>query len=76
MSDVPVQLIVAAFQEEKAAKEALATLKEAKNAGLIKIENAAVLRKDARASCTSKRPRIWVAAKALHLAALPVRLSG
>ena len=48
MSDVPVQLIVAAFQEEKAAKEALATLKEAKNAGLIKIENAAVLRKDAK----------------------------
>jgi uncharacterized membrane protein len=48
MSDVPVQLIVAAFQEEKAAKEALATLKEAKKAGLIKIENAAVLRKDAK----------------------------
>lgn len=46
MSDVPVQLVVAAFQEEKAAKEALATLKEAKKAGLIKIENAAVLRKD------------------------------
>jgi uncharacterized membrane protein len=46
MSDVPVQLVVAAFQDEKAAKEALATLKEAKKAGLIKIENAAVLRKD------------------------------
>ena len=46
MSDVPVQLIVAAFKDEKAAKEALAALKEAKKAGLIKIENAAVLRKD------------------------------
>jgi len=46
MSDVPVQLIVAAFKEEKAAKEALKALKEAKKAGLIKIENAAVLRKD------------------------------
>jgi len=46
MSDVPVQLIVAAFQEEKAAKEALKALKEAKSQGLIKIENAAVLRKD------------------------------
>jgi len=46
MSDVPVQLIVAAFGEEKAAKEALKALNEAKKAGLIKIENAAVLRKD------------------------------
>jgi len=46
MSDVPVQLIVAAFGEEKAAKEALKSLNEAKKAGLIKIENAAVLRKD------------------------------
>jgi len=46
MSDVPVQLIVAAFKEEKAAKEALNALKEAKKAGLIKIENAAVLRKN------------------------------
>jgi len=46
MSDVPVQLIVAAFKEEKTAKEALKALKEAKKAGLIKIENAAVLRKN------------------------------
>jgi len=46
MSDVPVQLIVAAFGEEKAAKEALKSLNEAKKAGLITIENAAVLRKD------------------------------
>ena len=46
MSDVPVQLIVAAFKDEDAAKEALKALKEAKKEGLIKIENAAVLRKD------------------------------
>ena len=46
MSDVPVQLIVAAFQDEGAAKEALKTLREAKKEGLIQIENAAVLRKD------------------------------
>lgn len=45
MSDVPVQLIVAAFQDEKMAKEALKALKEARKDGLIKIENAAVLRK-------------------------------
>ena len=46
MSDVPVQLIVAAFQDEGAAKETLKTLREARKEGLIKIENAAVLRKD------------------------------
>ena len=46
MSDVPVQMIVAAFQDEGAAKEALKTLREAKKEGLIQIENAAVLRKD------------------------------
>lgn len=46
MSDVPVQLIVAAFGEEKAAKAALKSLNEAQKAGLIKIENAAVLRRD------------------------------
>jgi len=46
MSDVPVQLIVAAFQDEKMAKEALSALKEAQRQKLIKINNAAVLRKD------------------------------
>jgi uncharacterized membrane protein len=46
MSDVPVQVIVAAFQDEKAAKGALKALKQARREGLIKIENAAVLRKD------------------------------
>jgi uncharacterized membrane protein len=46
MSDVPVQLIVAAFQNEGDAKEALKALKQAKKEGLIKIDSAAVLRKD------------------------------
>lgn len=46
MSDVPVQLIVAAFPDEKAADNALKGLKQAKKQKLIKIENAAVLRKD------------------------------
>jgi uncharacterized membrane protein len=46
MSDNPVQVIVAAFQDEKTAKNALKELKQASRAGLIKIENAAVLRKD------------------------------
>jgi uncharacterized membrane protein len=46
MSDVPVQLIVAAFQEEGAAKAALKELKALKREKLIGIQNAAVLRKD------------------------------
>src|SRR5512139_1808899 len=46
MSDVPVQLIVAAFKDEKTAKEALKVLKQAQKEKLIKIDNAAVLRKD------------------------------
>jgi len=48
MSDVSVQLIVAAFKDEKSAKEALKALKKAQKEKLIKIENAAVLRKDAK----------------------------
>jgi uncharacterized membrane protein len=46
MSDVPVQLIVAAFKDEQTAKEALDALKKAQKEKLIKIENAAVLRMD------------------------------
>jgi uncharacterized membrane protein len=45
-TDVPVQLLVAAFQEEKAADAALDELKAAKWAGLIGIKDAAVIRKD------------------------------
>lgn len=48
MSEVPVQLIVAAFQDERMAKEALNALKEAQRQKLIKIDNAAVLHKDAK----------------------------
>lgn len=48
MGDVPVQLIVAAFPDEKAAGEALKSLKKAQKEKLIKIENAAVLHKDAK----------------------------
>jgi uncharacterized membrane protein len=48
MSDVPVQLIIAAFRDEKAAKHALGVLKDAQREKLIKIDNAAVLRKDAK----------------------------
>jgi uncharacterized membrane protein len=47
MSDVPVELIVAAFQDESGAEQALQELKAAKKEGLIKIDNAAILKKDA-----------------------------
>jgi uncharacterized membrane protein len=46
MSDTPVQLIIVAFKDEKAAGEALKTLKKAQKEKLIKVENAAVLHKD------------------------------
>lgn len=46
MNDAPVQIIIAAYQEEDAADQALKTLKEAKKEKLIGIENAAVIRKD------------------------------
>ncbi len=48
MTDVPVQLIVAAFQDEKSAREALKALKQARKEKLIGIQNAAVLHKDAK----------------------------
>ncbi len=48
MTDVSLQIIVAAFQEEGAAEEALNALKEAKREKLISIDNAAVIRKDDR----------------------------
>lgn len=46
MSEVPVEVIAAAFQDEKAADAALKELKKAKKEKLIGIQNAAVLRKD------------------------------
>jgi uncharacterized membrane protein len=46
MSDVPVQLIVAAFQEETAADQALKELKSAQKQKLIDIQDAAVIRRD------------------------------
>jgi uncharacterized membrane protein len=46
MTDVPLQILVAAFQEEDAADDALKALKVAKKEKLISIDNAAVIRKD------------------------------
>ena len=46
MSDVPVQLIVAAYNDENAADEAWKTLKSAKWSGIIDIDNMAKIRRD------------------------------
>jgi uncharacterized membrane protein len=47
MTDVPVEVIVAAFQDQNGASAALEQLKQAKKEGLIQIEDAAVLVKNA-----------------------------
>ncbi|MEA3438829.1 MAG: DUF1269 domain-containing protein [Chloroflexota bacterium] len=59
MSDVPVQLVVAAFQDEKSAKAALNELKEAQREKLIKIEDAAVLRKDEKGKLHMHEVHDW-----------------
>jgi uncharacterized membrane protein len=46
MSEVPIQLIVAAFQDENAADQALKELKNAQKQKLIDIQDAAVIRRD------------------------------
>ena len=46
MSEVPIELVVAAFNDEKVADAALKELKALKREKLIGIQNAAVLRKD------------------------------
>jgi uncharacterized membrane protein len=46
MADAPVQLIIAAFQDETGASAALEQLKQAKKEKLVGIKDAAVLRKD------------------------------
>jgi uncharacterized membrane protein len=59
MSDVPVQVLIAAFSEEKAADAALSELKAAKWAGLIGIQNAAVLRRDSKDKLHIKELKDW-----------------
>jgi len=59
MSEVPVQLVVAAFQDEKRADAALKELKQAQSAKLIKIEDAAVIRKDEKGKLHIKETGDW-----------------
>jgi len=56
MADAPVQLIVAAFQDENGAEAALNELKAAKKEKLVNIKDAAVLRKDVKGELHIKEP--------------------
>jgi len=58
-SNIPVQVVVAAFNDEKAADEALSELKAAKWAGLIGIQDAAVIRKDEKGRLHIKETGDW-----------------
>lgn len=53
-SDVPIDVLVAAFDTEKGAEEALHDLKDLKKEGLIGIRNAAVLWKDDKGKLSFK----------------------
>ena len=59
MTDVPVQVVVAAFKDEEAADEVLAELKGAKWAGLIGIREAAVICRDEKNKLHIKEPKDW-----------------
>lgn len=59
MSDVPVQVVISAFKDEKAADEALSELKQAKWAGIIGIVDAAVIRKDQKGKLHVKETGDW-----------------
>jgi uncharacterized membrane protein len=59
MSDIPVQVVIAAFEQERAADDVLAQLKGAKWAGLIGIQNAAVLRRDKKDKLHIKELKDW-----------------
>ncbi len=48
MTETPVQLIIAAFNDEKAADQALKDLKAARREKIIRIQDAAVIRRDAK----------------------------
>lgn len=59
MSEVPVQVVIAAFKEEEAADEVLRALKAAKKEHLIGIQNAAVLRRDQKSKLHVKELKDW-----------------
>lgn len=69
-SDVPVQIIVAAFRDEHAAGEALKELKSAKKEGLIDIVDAAVLTKNEKGKVKIKETADMGGGKGFAIGAL------
>jgi len=65
MSDAPIQFIVAAFNDEDAAKAALKELKKAKKAHLIAIQDAAVITRDKKNKIHIKEEGGWTGGKGL-----------
>jgi uncharacterized membrane protein len=59
MSDVPIQIVAAAFTSQDGASQALQALKDARAAGLVAIDNAAVLTKDANGKLDIKETNDW-----------------
>lgn len=59
MADVPIQIVVAAFNDHDGASQALKSLKEAQGAGLVTIDSVAVLTKDADGKLDVKEPTDW-----------------
>jgi uncharacterized membrane protein len=70
MADVPVQVIVAAFNDLNGASQALTSLKEAKKERLIEIEDAAVLTKDADGNVKIKETADMRAGKGATIGAI------
>ena len=59
MADVPIQIVVAAFNSHDGASQALDQLKKAQSGGLVKIDSVAVLTKDADGKLDIKEPTDW-----------------
>ena len=59
MADVPIQIVVAAFNSHDGASQALKSLKEAQGAGLVTIDHVAILTRDADGKLDVKEPTDW-----------------
>jgi uncharacterized membrane protein len=70
MSQIPVQIVVAAFQDEYSAKNALDQLDRAQHDKLIHIRNAAVLRRDSENKLHVSETKDWSGKRGLAVGGL------
>lgn len=75
-NDVPVQVIVAAFQNEAGAEDAFKKIKDAQKEHVIAIENAAVLRRDEEGKLHVKEVRDMGAGKGAAIGGVVGAVSG